>query len=133
MTTDASAEQAADAAAEKPAPDFPWMRVPTQRHMKPVIGPKGLRIRDIDTGSYAFVPDHWPYKNDHPRGAFPGTQPGLEASYSLYDKSDVWAENAADLYEDAIYDRWSSAIDIPWDQLQPYPEIAERSICQILT
>ncbi len=133
MTTDESAQQPAAAAAEKPAPDFPWMRVPTQRGMKPEIGPRGLRIKDVDQGSYGYVPDHWPYKNDLPRGAFPGTQPGLEASYSLYEKTDVWSENAADLYEDAISDRWSSAIDVPWDQLAPYPEIAERSICQLLT
>jgi hypothetical protein len=54
------------------------MRVPTQRGMRPEIGPRGLRIKDIDQGSYAYVPDHWPYKNDLPRGAFPGSQPGLE-------------------------------------------------------
>jgi len=133
VTTDAGNPETGAVAEEKPIPDFAWMRVPTERHMKPVIGPQGLRIKDIDQGSYAYVPDHWPYKNDLPRGAFPGPQVGLEASYSLYDKWDVWSENAADLYEDAIRDRWASANDVPWDKLASYPEIAERSICQILT
>lgn len=134
MTTPAQEAPAANApAAEKPVPDFPWMRVPTQRPAKPAIGPQGLRIRDIDQGSYGYVPDVWPYKNDMPRGAFPSGVPTLEASYSLYEKADVWSENAADLYEDAIRDRWSSALDVPWGELQPYPEIAERAICQILT
>jgi hypothetical protein len=134
MTTPAQAAPAANAPApEKPVPDFPWMRVPTQRPAKPPIGPQGLRIRDIDQGAYGYVPDHWPYKNDMPRGAFPSGVTTLEASYSLYEKADVWSENAADLYEDAIRDRWSSALDVPWAELQPYPEIAERAICQILT
>jgi hypothetical protein len=79
------------------------------------------------------VPDHWPYKTDLPRGAFPSNNVFLEASYSLYDKADVWSENAADLYEDAIRDRWSSALDIPWEKLEPYPELTERALCQVLT
>lgn len=135
MTTQTSNEQAApEQQPERDFPrDFPWMRVPTQRGMKPAIGPQGLRLRDIDQGSYAYVPDHWPYKTDMPRGAFPSNQTFLEASYSLYDKCDVWSENAADLYEDAIRDRWSSAMDVPWQALQPYDEIAERAICQVLT
>ncbi|HEY8745526.1 MAG TPA: hypothetical protein VIU62_20750 [Chloroflexota bacterium] len=133
MTTDAGSDKSAAPVTEQPIRDFPWMRVPTERNMKPKIGPQGLRIKDIDQGSYAFVPDHWPYKNDLPRGAFPGTKVGLEASYSLFDKCDVWSENAADLYEDAIRDRWASALDVPWQDLKPYPEIAERAICQILT
>ncbi len=131
MTTQSSNEPVAQA--QQPERDFAWMRVPTQRGMKPAIGPQGLRLRDIDQGSYAYVPDRWPHKTDMPRGAFPSGQTFLEASYSLYDKCDVWSENAADLYEDAIRDRWSSATDIPWDALQPYDEIAERAICQILT
>lgn len=134
MTTPTQETPAAsEPAPEKPVPDFPWMRVPTQRPPKPAIGPQGLRIRDVDQGAYAYVPDVWPYKNDMPRGAFPSGIPTLEASYSLYEKADVWSENAADLYEDAIRDRWSSALDVPWTELQPYSEIEERSICQILT
>jgi hypothetical protein len=135
MTTDARNAPAAEAAGapEAPVRDFPWMRVPTQRGMRPEIGPQGLRIRDIDQGSYSYVPDRWPYRNDLPRGAWPSPGFGLEASYSLFDKDEVWSENAADLYEDAIRDRWASATDVPWEALQPYPEIAERAICQLLT
>ncbi|MHB8574224.1 MAG: hypothetical protein ACYDCQ_02735 [Dehalococcoidia bacterium] len=125
--------QAEQPAAEQPARDFPWMRVPTQRGLKPKIGPRGLRISDIDQGAYGVVPDHWPYKNDHPRGAWPSGVVGLEASYSLYEKAEVWSENAADLYEDAIRDRWASASDVPWEKLEPLPEISERALCQILT
>ncbi|MGH2585857.1 MAG: hypothetical protein ACRDJE_13170, partial [Dehalococcoidia bacterium] len=120
-------------APQRPAPDFAWMRVPTQRGMKPTPGPEGLRLEHIDVGSYGDVPDVWPYKNDTPRGSHPSTNAGLLAGYSIFDKVDVWSDNVRVLYEDAIRDRWASATDIPWETLQPYPEHIEHAICQICT
>jgi len=101
--------------------------------MKPAIGPQGLRLEDVDIDTYGDVPDRWPYRNDTPRGAFPSGSVGLAASYSIFDKVEVWSDNVRALYEDAIRDRWSSATDVPWDTLQPYPEHIERAICQICT
>ena len=121
------------AAPPKPAPDFAWMRVPTQRGVKPVIGPAGLRIADIDVGSYGDVPDVWPYRNDMPRGSHPPAHIGLTASYSIFDKVEVWSDNVRTLYEDAIRDRWASATAVPWETLQPLPEHIERAICQVCT
>jgi hypothetical protein len=120
---------------ERPKPDFPWMRVPTERGMwgKDRVGPEGLRLEDVDIGSYGDVPDHWPYKNDTPRGAVPSASVGLAASYSIYDKIEVWSDNVRALYEDAIRDRWASATDVQWETLEPYPEHIERAICQICT
>src|SRR3712207_4735698 len=77
----------------RPAPDFAWMRVPTQRGMRPAIGPEGLRLEDVDVGSYGDVPDRWPYRNDMPRGSHPPAQIGLAASYSIFDKTEVWSDN----------------------------------------
>jgi hypothetical protein len=118
-----------------PARDFPWMRVPTQRGMRPKPGPEGLRLELVDVGDYGYVPDVWPYKNDLPRGAYPSPNQDAspQASYSLFEKTDVWSENCRVLYEDAIRDRWASATDIPWDTLQPLPEHLERAVCQICT
>jgi hypothetical protein len=120
---------------ERPKPDFPWMRVPTERGMfgKDRTGPEGLRLENVDVGSYGEVPDHWPYHNDTPRGSMPAVNVGLAASYSIYDKVEVWSDNVRVLYEDAIRDRWASATDVPWETLQPYPEEVERAICQICT
>jgi hypothetical protein len=119
--------------ADRPKPDLAWMSVPTQRGMRAKPGPDGLRIGDVDTGDYAYVPDRWPHQNDMPRGSHPISVPIASASYSLYDKTDVWSDNAAELYEDAIRDRWASATDIPWASLVELPEIQERAICQICT
>ena len=120
-------------APEPPHRDFPWMRVPTQRGMRPAVGPEGLRLEDVDVGSYGDVPDVWPYRNDLPRGSHPPASVGLAASYSIFDKVEVWSDNVRRLYEDAIRDRWASATDVPWETLEPYPEHIERAICQICT
>ena len=124
---------APDAPPHRPDRDLPWMRVPTQRGMRPAIGPKGLRLENVDVGSYGDVPDVWPYRNDMPRGSHPPVQIGLAASYSIFEKVEVWSDNVRRLYEDAIRDRWASATDVPWQTLQPLPDHVERAICQICT
>lgn len=129
----AGAEAEHEPKPQRTPPDLSWMSVPTQRGMRARPGPDGLRIRDIDQGEYGYVPDHWSHHDDMPRGAHPLPAPLRSASYALYDKTDVWSDNAPDLYEDAIRDRWAAATDIPWASLAPLPEIQERAICQICT
>ena len=60
-------------------------------------------------------------------------QDGILASYTIYDKAEVWAESSRELYEDAIADRWSSATDISWSTMEPLPDHIEQSICQLMT
>lgn len=114
-----------------PPLDFRWSRVPTERPPRPTIGPNGFLLRDADYGSYGWAPDRWPYENDTPRGSFPARDRGLPAPYTIYDKYQVWAENAADLYEEAIASRWSSANDIRWGTLEPLSETRELALDQI--
>ena len=123
-----------------PPPGFPppldmgWAKAPTQRGMRPKIGAEGLTLALADSGPYGDAPDHWPYENDTPRGAYvPPNMVGLPASYSIYDKAEVWADNCADLYEEAIRNRWASSTDIPWEKLEPLPAHIEQSICQLCT
>ncbi len=97
-------------------------------------GPEGLRLKDINIGSYGVVPDDWRYENDTPRGAHPTTGMYIPASYSIFDKSEVWADNLDDLYEDAIRDRWISSTDLDWENgLKELPEDLERAVCQLCT
>ena len=101
-------------------------------HVKP--GPEGLRLNEINIGSYGVVPDDWRYENDTPRGAHPIAGAYIPASYSIFEKSEVWADNLADLYEDAIRDRWISATDLDWvNGLKELPEDLERAVCQLCT
>ncbi len=95
-------------------------------------GKKGLTVGALNVGTYGDIPDEWPYQTEMPRGAHPIS--GVPAmGYSIYEKAELWAENAADLYEEAIQRRWRPATDIPWDTLQPLPEEIERAMCQLCT
>jgi hypothetical protein len=114
-------------------PDLGWMDNMGEWgvHAKP--GNLGLRLKDIEIGTYGVVPDHG---SDHrsmaPRGAvIPEGLPSL--GFTLNEKAEVWAENAAELYEEAVARQWSSARDIPWSELKPLPDDLERAMCQLCT
>ena len=125
-------EVAARFAAGPPPLDLSWMKVPTEWGIKVRPGPHGLRIGDLNVGTYADIPDVWTNQTEMPRGAYP-LEGVTSMGYSVYEKQELWADNAADLYEEAIQRRWSPAIDIPWDKLEPLPDEVERAMCQICT
>ena len=122
-------------------PDHPFasaqlvmLQTPAETGLFPTPSEDGMRLSDVDIGSYGYVPDRWGLQNDTPRGAVP--LPGLHmpAGYSIYDRSEVWAEGVSDLYEDAIRDRWIPATDLDWnnrEELSPEVERATGQICAI--
>jgi hypothetical protein len=113
-----------------------WAKAATERPPLPKdLGPEGFTLRLADAGGYAWAPDHWPYQNDTPRGAWPAppASHGLLAPYTIYDKHEVWADSAADLYELAIRERWAPATQISWGSIEPLPEHIEASLDQICT
>jgi hypothetical protein len=114
-----------------PALDMSWSKVPTERPPKPVLGAEGFTLRLADHGAYAWAPDHWPYENDTPRGSFPSKDIGLPAPYTIYDKLEVWAENAADLYEAGIREQWKPSTQISWSSIEPLADHVEAAIDQI--
>ncbi|MDP9238040.1 MAG: hypothetical protein M3P30_11705 [Chloroflexota bacterium] len=116
-----------------PPLDMSWAKVPTERPPKPVIGAEGFTLKMADAGSYAWAPDHWPYENDTPRGSHPSKDMGLPAPYTIYDKLEVWADNAADLYEAAIREQWKPATEISWGSIEPLADHIEASIDQIVS
>lgn len=108
-------------------------RTPAEVGVKAEPGPDGLRLRDINIGSYGIVPDMWELPNDAPRGT-KSTGQLIPAAYSIFDKAEVWSENAVDLYEDAIRDRWTPATELDWKGgLTELPEELERAVGQICT
>jgi hypothetical protein len=113
-------------------PSLDWLNADVE-HVKVLPGPDGLTLERIMVGRYGEVPDHWPHLTDFPRGASSGGPTMFAASYSINDKADVWADNAAALYEQAIRDRWVSATDIPWETLTPLPDEVEAAVCQLCT
>lgn len=117
---------------EAPQLDLQWMKVPTEWGIRVKPGKHGLTVGAINVGTYADIPDYWPYQTEMPRGAYP--IPGVPSmGYSIFEKAELWSENSADLYEEAIQRRWRPSQDIPWGTLEPLPDDVEKAICQVAT
>jgi hypothetical protein len=112
--------------------DLSWMKVPTEWGVRVHPGKRGLTIDMLNVGTYADIPDIWPYKTEMPRGAYP-IKGVPSMGYSIYEKAELWADNAGDLYEEAIQRRWRPSTDIDWDSIQPLPDEVERAMCQLCT
>jgi TusA-related sulfurtransferase len=92
-----------------------------------------LHTRDWMIGRVQDVPDTAVTTTGFaPRGAVvePGAPP---FSFSINERSAVWAAEVADLYEQATANQWDASRDIPWDQLTPLPDPIERAVCQLMT
>lgn len=92
-----------------------------------------LDLRDWLVGRAGDVPEEAPtYWGFIPRGAVP--EPGMpDFPYALNRKTDVWAQNLPDLYEQAKSKQWNASTDIPWGELPPLADDLERAVCQLMT
>jgi hypothetical protein len=132
ITAEQAREFMAGGGAGQPQLDLSWMNVPTEWNTRAKPTKHGLTLEGINIGRYGEIPDVWPYQTEMPRGAVP--IPGVESmGYSIFEKQEVWSDNCARLYEEAIQRRWRPATDVPWDTIQPLPDDLERAICQICT
>jgi hypothetical protein len=94
----------------------------------------GLRLADVESGRYGRVPE---YGSKHgsmaPRGsAVPKQTPSL-GMYDLCEKAEVWSDNAASLYDEAVTRQWNSVTDVPWHKLEKLPDDIEKAVCQMCT
>jgi hypothetical protein len=112
--------------------DLSWMKVPTEWGIRVRPKKKGLTVGMLNVSSYADIPDFWPYQTEMPRGAYP-LQGVAPMGYSIYEKAELWSDNAADLYEEAIQRRWRPATDIPWASVEELPDEVERAMGQLCT
>ena len=115
-----------------PNPKFEWMNQSRQWGVRVKPGKKGLTLGSLNVGIYGEIPTEWNDQTRNPRGAIArrGMPP---VGYSIREKAAVWADCAADLYEEAIQRRWAPATDVPWDTIEPLPDDVERAVCQVCT
>ena len=117
---------------ELPPPDLGWMNITRQWGTRVEPTKKGLTMDALNVGVYGEIPDHYDDRTRMPRGSYPSKGvPPLDIT--IKDKHELWADNAGELYEEAIQRRWSSATDIPWETLEPLPEDVETAMCQLCT
>lgn len=113
--------------------DWAWLRgAPSEWGVHPKPGPRGLTMNDISVGTYGDVPEHAERRSMAGRGStVEGDVPDM--GYILNKKSDVWADNVRELYEEAVARQWSATRDIPWGDLRELPSDMEHAVCQVFT
>jgi hypothetical protein len=112
--------------------DLDWVGVATPRGIAAKPGRKGLTLDEINATPYGEIPETSRNYTARPRGA--AIRPSAPRTGIHWDqKSEVWASTIGMLYEEAVARQWSSATDIPWDQLTELPDDLERAMCQLCT
>ena len=113
--------------------DWAWLRgAKSEWGVHPKPSPRGLTMLDIAVGTYGEVPEHPPRRSMAPRGGDIDDDV-VDMGYILNSKTDVWAENTLELYEEAVARQWSATRDIPWGELQELPDDVEHAMCQLCT
>lgn len=132
------ADEPAETAAEPEAPPspterFPWMKDTRQWGTRAPLTPHGLTIDGINVGLYGEIPEESREMTRMPRGSF--ATPGIPRldNYSVNRKDELWSDNSAWLYEEAIQRRWNAMQDIPWSDIPDQPETLELAWCQLCT
>jgi hypothetical protein len=121
------------AAPPRPQPRLDWMEDCREWGVRVEPGPHGLTMSSINTGIYGEIPEVWDEMTRMPRGAYPVEGVPRIDLYALNAKSEVWADNAADLYEEAVQRRWDPKADIAWDAIPAQPRAVELAMSQLCT
>ena len=113
--------------------DFSWLEKPAaERGLRAVPGKRSLTLDDISVGSYGDPPETTRNQSGRMRGsaARPDAQ-NLGAHWTR--KAESWSESATMLYEEALQRQWSSATDIPWQEMPELDEDLELAMSQLCT
>jgi hypothetical protein len=58
---------------------------------------------------------------------------GPEFSFTLNQKRQIWADELATLYRQAVNNQWSATRDVAWGGLAKLPSDLESAVCQVMT
>ena len=119
---------------DKPRPEMSldWLDSGTEWGIRAPRGPAGYRVGDLLVGAYGELPDVWRDDTMRPRGAAPSVE-SPRMAYAVASKAEMWTDNSADLYEEAIQRRWKPATDIDWASIPAGTRELDRARAQMLT
>jgi hypothetical protein len=113
--------------------DLSWLDQPAaERGLRVVPGKRGLTLEDISVGSYGNPPAMTTNQSGRMRGSAP-RKDAQNVAYQWMNKAESWSENAMLLYEEALQRQWSSATDIPWEEMPELDEDLELAMSQLCT
>ena len=113
--------------------DFSWLEKPAaERGVRVVAGKRGLTLEDMSVGSYGDVPLTTGNRSGRMRGS--ASRPDAQRLGKHWpDKAESWSESASMLYEEGLQRQWSSATDIPWQEMPELDEDLELAMSQLCT
>ncbi len=117
---------------DPPKLDLSWLDLENTWGVRAKPGRRGLTLEEIEIGSYGDVPAQTENQTMRPRGAA-ARRAVPRVGHPYAEKAEVWSANAAMLYEEGVQRQWSSATDVPWDEVKPLPDDLERAMCQLCT
>ncbi len=113
--------------------DLSWIDKPAaQRGLRVTPGKRGLTLEDISVGSYGNPPETTRNQSGRMRGSAPRPDAQQLAAHWLI-KSESWSDSAMMLYEEALQRQWSSATDVPWEDMPELDEDLELAMSQLCT
>lgn len=113
--------------------DLSWIDTPAaERGIRVTPGKRGLTLEDISVGTYGDPPDRTENQSGRMRGSAPRHDAQNVSSHFLK-KSESWSDSAMMLYEEALQRQWSSATDVPWEEMPDLDEDLELAMSQLCT
>ncbi len=113
--------------------DLSWIDQPAaERGIRVTPGKRGLTLEDISVGTYGNPPD----VTDNLSGRMRGSAPRPDAQQlatQWMKRSESWSDSALMLYEEALQRQWSSATDVPWEEMPELDEDLELAMSQLCT
>ena len=110
-----------------------WMKVPTEWGIRVHARQEGPHRRHDQRQHLRRHPGRLAVPDRRCRAALTRSPACPAMGYSIYEKAELWSENAADLYEEAIQRRWRPSTDIPWETMEDLPDDVEKAVCQVCT
>ncbi|MCH7698440.1 MAG: ferritin-like domain-containing protein [Chloroflexi bacterium] len=113
--------------------DLSWIDKPAaERGLRVTRGKRGLTLEDISVGTYGNPPEVTRNQSGRMRGSAPRDDAqNLGRHWML--KSESWSDSSMMIYEEALQRQWSSATDIPWEEMPEMDDDLELAMSQLCT